>query len=165
MKMRISIFICIVFALTTQAYSNDQKEYVSPNGQYIAIVTSTQKSTESKIVIKTKNGIGICSKGYTSKDSTHGFRIEKAIWTPDSRFFVYSMSSSGGHQPWHFPIDFCSISESSIKNLDKYVGPITNSQLEVKAPDIIKGVRMKKNIDNQEEFEVSLSHLVKLKNK
>ena len=27
----------------------------------------------------------------------------EAKWSPDSQFFVYSLSSSGGHSPWSFP--------------------------------------------------------------
>jgi hypothetical protein len=170
MKTRIVIALCPLFLFITIAYSAEQKEYVSPDGKYRAHVMPAingrhENSGEKEIIIKNKDGKILCSKNYGSEDGEHGFGVENAVWTPDSKFFVYSMSSSGGHQPWHFPADFCSITDSSIKSLDKYVGPITNSHLEAKAPDIIKGKRMKKNIDDQEAFEVSLSHLAGLENK
>src|SRR5262249_38464994 len=32
------------------------------------------------------------------------YYVFNAKWSPDSQFFVYSMSSSGGHSPWSFPM-------------------------------------------------------------
>jgi len=34
----------------------------------------------------------------------NGYYVVAAKWSPDSGFFVYSLKSSGGHQPWSFPI-------------------------------------------------------------
>jgi hypothetical protein len=157
MKTRILTSLCIFFLFSTLASSADEKEYVSPNGSYIADVVYVSGSGESRVVVKAKNGRMICSKNYASKDGEHGFCVEKAAWTPDSRFFVYSMSSSGGHQPWHFPVDFCSIHYSTTRSLDDYVGPITSNDLETKPPDLVKGRSMRKNIDDQVDFEVRLS--------
>ena len=36
----------------------------------------------------------------------HGYGVTKAVWTPDSHFFVYSLESSGGHEAWHSPVWF-----------------------------------------------------------
>jgi hypothetical protein len=159
MKTKIVILLCVSFLFIALAYSAEEKEYMSPNGAYIAVVVSVPGSEESKVVVKTKNGRTICSKSYASEDGTHGLVVQKAAWTPDSRFFVYSMSSSGGHKPWHFPADFCSIHHSITRSLDNYVGPITVSDLEIKAPDIVKGKSTRKDIDDQVDFEVRLSSL------
>ncbi len=41
---------------------------------------------------------------FLSDDHEHGSCLGEAAWTSDSRYFVFSILSSGGHQPWHAPI-------------------------------------------------------------
>jgi hypothetical protein len=59
---------------------------------------------ESRIVIRTSKGDTLTSKDYSSPRGTNGYHVVNAKWSPDSQFFVYSMSSSGGHSPWSFPL-------------------------------------------------------------
>jgi hypothetical protein len=49
-------------------------------------------------------GETLTSKDYASPRGFNGYYVVSAKWSPDSKFFVYSMSSSGGHSPWQFPI-------------------------------------------------------------
>lgn len=58
---------------------------------------------ESRIVIRTGDGNLLTSKDYSSPRGANGYYVVNAKWSPDSQFFVYSMSSSGGHSPWSFP--------------------------------------------------------------
>jgi hypothetical protein len=164
MKKWIVLSLCIFFSLITLAHSAGQKEYVSPNGKYRAYVIALQKvrhgNSESKVIIKTRDGKTLCTKSYGSKDGEHGFNVEKAAWTPDSNFFVYSMSSSGGHQPWHFPIDFISVADSAVRSLDDYVGSITDPNFELRAPDTVKAVGTKRDRDEETTLEARLSELV-----
>ena len=117
-------------------------------------------SGECQITIEVKNGKTLCSKSYASEDGEHGFGVEKAAWTPDSKFFVYSMSSSGGHQSWHFPTDFITITDCKIRNLDDYVGPITDPGFVLSAPDNVKTVGRDKSTLEEAHFKVRLSKLV-----
>ena len=59
---------------------------------------------ESRIVIRTGKGQTLTSKDYSSPRGFNEYYVVNAKWSPDSKFFVYSMSSSGGHSPWQFPI-------------------------------------------------------------
>ena len=59
---------------------------------------------ESRVVIRTSKGDTLTSKDYSSPRGANGYYVLNAKWAPDSRFFVFSMSSSGGHSPWSFPI-------------------------------------------------------------
>src|SRR5262249_14722481 len=43
-------------------------------------------------------------------------------WSPDSQFFVYSMSSSGGHSPWSFPLMVYSRQKNRIAALSDMIG-------------------------------------------
>jgi hypothetical protein len=73
---------------------------------------------------------------YASEDGEHGYGVTKAAWTPDSRFFVYSIESSGGHQSWHTPVQFFSRSENKIVRLDDVLkDAVSNPQFVVSAPD------------------------------
>jgi len=113
----------------TLTYSAGKKEYMSPDGAYLAVVVTDPASGESKVVVKTKDGRMICSRSFLSEDREHGAGVDKTAWTPDSRFFVYGMYLSGGHQPWHFPAEFCSVRQSITRRLDDYVGPVISSTL------------------------------------
>src|SRR5262245_23443928 len=59
---------------------------------------------ESRVVIRTSKGDTLTSKDYSSPRGANGYYVFNAKWSPDSQFFVYSMSSSGGHSPWSFPM-------------------------------------------------------------
>src|SRR5215470_9022585 len=84
--------------------------YPSPDGALRALVLPVDVSLyatpdmESRVVIRTGNGDTLISKDYSSPRGANGYYVVNAKWSPDSQFFVYSMSSSGGHSPWSFPI-------------------------------------------------------------
>jgi|GEM_PF-856175 len=151
-----------LFVLIGAAHAGELKalKYKSPDGKFIVYVLPSRYSGESKIIIKTNKGKKLYSKDYGSEDGEHGFGVVRAAWTPDSHFFVYSMSNSGGHQPWHSPIDFFSITDSKIHSLDDYVGAIMDPNFELRKPDIIKADRQKEALDS-EPFEIRLGELKK----
>jgi dipeptidyl aminopeptidase/acylaminoacyl peptidase len=163
MKQTMFISILALVPIPTLVHSAEQKEYLSPDGKYRAYVFSLPNalgSRECQITIQVKNGRTLCSKSYASEDGEHGFGVEKAAWTPDSKFFVYSMSSSGGHQSWRFPTDFIPITDCKIRNLDNYVGPITDPGFILSAPDYLKTVGRNKSSLDEAHFKVRLSKLV-----
>jgi hypothetical protein len=86
------------------------KVYPSPDGTLRALVYPVDISLhatpdlESRVVIRSNKGETLTSKDYASPRGFNGYYVVSAKWSPDSKFFVYSMSSSGGHSPWQFPI-------------------------------------------------------------
>ncbi len=141
------------------------KEYRSPDGRYLARVIPYPKvphgSGESKIEIYSGDAI-VSSASYSSGDGEHGFGVVRAAWSPDSRFFVYSMSSSGGHQAWHFPTYFTSIYDSKTRYLDDYIGSITQPDITFTPPDIVQVYgHTPNNIEKETEIKASLSKLLK----
>ena len=84
--------------------------YPSPDGTLRALVLPVDVSLnatpdmESRVVIRTSKGETLTSKDYSSPRGFNGYHVVNAKWSPDSKFFVYSMSSSGGHSPWSFPM-------------------------------------------------------------
>ena len=79
--------------------------YPSPDGSLRAVVYPVDISLnatpdmESRVVIRTSKGDTLTSKDYASPRGFNGYYVVNAQWSPDSKFFVYSMSSSGGHSP------------------------------------------------------------------
>jgi hypothetical protein len=86
------------------------KIYPSPDGTLRALVFPVDISLhatpdmESRVVIRTSKGETLTSKDYSSPRGTNGYYVVSAKWSPDSQFFVFSMSSSGGHSPWSYPM-------------------------------------------------------------
>jgi hypothetical protein len=84
--------------------------YPSPDRTLRAVVYPADISLdvtpdmESRVVIRTNEGNTLNSKNYSSPRGFNGYYVVNAKWSPDSKFFVYSTSSSGGHGPWQFPM-------------------------------------------------------------
>jgi hypothetical protein len=101
--------------------------YPSPDGALRALVLPVDVSLyatpdmESRVVIRTSNGDTVTSKDYSSPRGTNGYYVVNAKWSPDSQFFVYSMSSSGGHSPWSFPMMVYSRQKKRIAGLSDMI--------------------------------------------
>jgi len=86
------------------------KIYPSPDGMLRALVFPVDISLhatpdmESRVVIRNSKGETLTSNDYSSPRGTNGYYVVTAKWSPDSQFFIYSMSSSGGHSPWSYPM-------------------------------------------------------------
>ncbi|HEY7297523.1 MAG TPA: hypothetical protein VH684_06255 [Xanthobacteraceae bacterium] len=84
--------------------------FVSPDKTMRALVFPADISLdatpdmESRVVIRSSAGDTLTSKDYSSPRGANGYYVYRAKWSPDSQFFVYSLTSSGGHSPWSFPI-------------------------------------------------------------
>jgi hypothetical protein len=148
-----------------QLKTKQKREYLSPDNKYRAIVVPLPKASygsgESKIEIHSKDAV-VSSVSYSSEDGEHGFGVERAAWSPDSKFFVYNMSSSGGHQAWHFPTYFVSVSDFKTRYLDDYVGSITQPEFTFTPPDRIQVYgHTPSDFEKETEIKASLSKLLK----
>src|SRR5947208_15439392 len=72
---------------------------------------------ESRVDVFTSRGRHLGSRDY-SDGGTQGYKVAKAEWTRNSRFFVYSTESSGGHHPWRSPTHFFDRRRSQFYSLD-----------------------------------------------
>jgi hypothetical protein len=125
----------------TIAHADQVDSVRSPDGRFVATIRSIQKATtripEAIIEIKDSGGKLVAREDFTSKDGEHGLSLEKAAWTADSRFFVFTTTSSGGHQPWQFPTFFFDHRDKRIHRFSDFLSPIAAGSFELKAPDII----------------------------
>src|SRR5437899_963523 len=101
----------VLFSISTASLrGKDGIEYKGKDGTRVVIQPIRKwtrdpayKSYESRVEFYSPQHEMLCALDYSSEDSEHGFGIVKAAWTPDSNYFVFSLTSSGGHQSWHFP--------------------------------------------------------------
>jgi len=122
-----------------QADSSHTREFPSPDGRVVAFVHPTkapEATIESRIELRSDDGRVLAKSSYVSEDGEHGYGVIKAAWTPDSRFFVYSLESSGGHQSWHTPVQFFARSTNKVVRLDDVLkDAVSNPQFVISAPD------------------------------
>ena len=89
------------------------KQFKSPDATLTAVVTLADKQKglekyESRISILRSGGVQISSQDFSSEDGEHGYGVDRAQWTYDSRYFICRMRNSGGHSPMYAPVVFWS---------------------------------------------------------
>jgi len=120
----------------TSSLSPTRAQYDSPDKGLVALVVTVGKSSESRVEVRSETGRLLAARDYSSRDGEHGFGVVKAVWTPDSKFFVYSLANSGGHQPWHFPVEFYARVQNEILSLDDALrDAVMSPQFSIAAPD------------------------------
>jgi hypothetical protein len=135
--------VALFFGSFCCAWAKGKAEYKAKDGTRVVILPvgkpSGHEDYESRIEFYSTQNQLLCALDYSSEDSEHGFGVVKAAWTPDNGYFVFSLTSSGGHQPWHAPTLFFSRKDNAIFDLDKYAeaSGISKGDFDLKAPNIV----------------------------
>lgn len=77
---------------------------------------------ESRVAIRGSDAKLVTSKDFSSPRGSNGHYVVRAMWSPDSQFFVFSMASSGGHSPWSSPIWLFSREKERIVSFSEMIG-------------------------------------------
>lgn len=114
----------------------------APDGRLRAVIRTDRDSAESIIEIWSGGKRRFRWSG-SSRDGGHGWSVEKSAWTHDGKFFVFSATSSGGHQPWHFPTFVYRASTNTVLNLDRlnlyrFASSITTPNFRLLNHDVVK---------------------------
>lgn len=126
--------------------------FVSPDKATHALVYPTDISLyatpdmESRVVFRSSDGTTLTSQDYSSPRGANGYYVFHGQWSPDSQFFVFSMSSSGGHSPWSFPIKVYSVKKKLIANFSDMIGgnPTVSGQFQFSGPHTLVASTWKK---------------------
>jgi hypothetical protein len=132
--------ILLLSLLAGSVLLGEGKLYLSKDGHRVLIHDSSkpEATDESKIEFYSADNRMLCTLDYTSEDGEHGFGVVKAAWTPDSNYFVFSLTSSGGHQAWHAPTLFYNIRDNTLRSLDSYVDAgISKGAFTLKEPNVV----------------------------
>ena len=132
------VFVVSIVAFTfALAKGEETRSYSSPDRSLEVKIRSIGQSEESSVAIVENGGRVVSEQDYSSQTGTNGLVVEQATWTPDGQFFVFSASSSGGHQPWKSPMFFYSRRLNKIFDITTYLPPVASSLFAIKGPDII----------------------------
>jgi hypothetical protein len=126
--------------------------FVSPDNATHALVYPTDISLyatpdmESRVVFRSSDGTALTSQDYSSPRGANGYYVFHGQWSPDSQYFVFSMSSSGGHSPWSFPIKVYSVQKKQIANFSDMIGgnPTVSGQFQFSGPHTLVASTWKK---------------------
>ena len=128
----------------------------SPDGASGAVITPVgRERKESRVEIQKGDGKALCTHDHSSADGEHGLGVTEDRWTPDSRFFVYSTSSSGGQQPYHSPTYFFSRRTNRVRGIEELthrmvVDQAPDLEFKVMPPHSVALVTSDGGLDNQE---------------
>ena len=142
MKRHLLTTLTIVFltavGMSQLNASPKNREYKSGGGDRVVIVPVGSQE-ESRVVFFGTTNQRMCTADYTSSDGVHGFVVANAQWTPDQLYFVFSMTSSGGHSVMSTPTQFFSLRDQSLCSLDSYTGelPIEFADFKLTAPNSV----------------------------
>jgi hypothetical protein len=94
-------------------------------------------------VIRSSGGDTLASEDYSSPRGANGYYVMSAKWSPDSQFLVYSLSSSGGHQPWSFPTVVYSRKSNAFAKFNAMIGdqPTVSGDFEFSGPHSVTNHR------------------------
>ncbi len=130
------------------------KIHESPDKSLRAVIVPVgnkgYESEESRVEIRTSHGRLLRWRNFASSDGQHGGGVDHAEWSSDGQFFIFNVSSSGGHQPWHVATYFYSRRSNKIYSLDAFVGSIT-SDFKLEERNTVVTTRF--NFDKMEEKE------------
>jgi hypothetical protein len=145
--------LAILFMLVSGAVTFGQtKSFVAPRKGIRAVIVPVGR--ESRVDIRSSAGVLLQRKNFTSRDQNHGEGVERAQWTSDGQFFVFTTGSSGGHQPWRVATYFYSVSRHRFYSVDAIVGAILSDF--VLHGDVLSTTRMGLNRDDPKPVTLSL---------
>jgi hypothetical protein len=134
------------------------KSYESPRKNFRALIVPVgapgYENHESRLEIRGPSGTLVLRRDFGSRDHNHGEGVGHAEWTSDGRFFVFTTSSSGGHQPWHLATYFYSVRSNRLYSLDALVGAIT-SDFKLRG-EMLLTTRLGVDVDDQKPVAVQL---------
>ena len=141
--------------------------YISPDEKLHALVYPVDLDVhqwENRVVVSTSDGKLLTTKDHSSEGGGHGNYVETAKWSPDSQFFVYTMSSSGGHHPWYFPMEVYSRQKNIFASDDVVIGdkPVLSKDFKFTGPHtVLVTISATAGLDKEVPTAVDLEEAIK----
>jgi len=137
----LAVFLSLLAMPPGKTPPSKHKQYVhSPDGKLMAVIipigSPGYEENESRVEIRDRYH-RLAAWEFSSEDGQHGYGVLNKGWSPDSRFFVFSTTSSGGHSAWHFPTHVYRRSDRTFRSLDDSVGPVLKPEFSFGKPDIL----------------------------
>jgi hypothetical protein len=88
-----------------------------------------------------------------------GRLISHMEWSPDSKFLLFTTTSSGGHLPWHAAASLFCTADNSFRDVGAAIGNVVSPQFRFESPDIAV-MLVKKGDKPEEEVKVPLAKTI-----
>ena len=111
--------------------------FVAPDDQVVAVVVPVNDGAESVVEIRDQKGRVRLKRSFASPDGEHGLWVVRSAWSADSRFFVFTTTSSGGHRPWTSPMFIYVRSRNQLVDMQKCDLVVADSNFEIMPPDLL----------------------------
>jgi len=165
---RAASLLTLLFLLRIANAKSSCQKYFSPNHKLHAVIQSVLEPgeiiPESVVSIYDSSSKLLQQKSYISPDHEHGYNVAQLKWSADSKFCVWSLTSSGGHSPWHFPTD-CYIQKChQIINIDTQLNcGLTQAKFKLQLPHTLLSQRLIPNPEGEPKYAKLTIDLEKLK--
>jgi hypothetical protein len=142
--MKISFLSWLLFwsVVTTGISSSPESPTVttpSPDGRFVAQISSKEgEFTEDTVTISSKQLASRAEFAMTSERGANGRYVLKSEWSSDSKFFVFSTFSSGGHSSWNFRTFAYSVDANKFVSIDEKVRPVTDQEFHLISPHTLE---------------------------
>jgi hypothetical protein len=138
--------------------------FVSPDKKTHAVVLPAEVSLdatpdmESRVVIRSAAGDTLNSQDYSSPRGSNGYYVVTAQWSPDSQFFVFSLSSSGGHSPWSFPMKVYGLKQNAFADFSGMINgnPTVSGDFKFSGPHTVTASTWKQPGDTDDKVPVTV---------
>jgi hypothetical protein len=147
MFRQVLVFAITAFLLgTTGLHTDEKKSWTSPSGGLVARAKNHKAAGSADYtdwdVVTIYNSAGkiLASLSLEEGSGINLAVVTEAIWSPDSRFFAFQTTSSGGHSAWHAPVYIYDANNSLIYSIDDMIGSVTsdNSPLHFIHGDVLQ---------------------------
>jgi WD40 repeat protein len=142
MKTSLLCFVlcrCLLATHTFASTGSEHRSVASPDGKFTAEISSKEAQfTEDTVTIVSKESGARAEFPMTSKTGANGRNVLKAEWSPDSKFFVFSTFSSGGHSSWDFQTFVYSTDANKFVSVDEKVRPVTDKDFQLLPPHTLQ---------------------------
>jgi hypothetical protein len=140
---RIALCLLPWYSLVSLAISasveSEKREITSPDGTLVAeILSRMAQFTEDTVKIVSKESGSHAEFSMASQNGANGRNVLKAQWSPDSKFFVFSTFSSGGHSGWNFRTFVYSVDANKFVSVDEKVRPVTDEDFQLIPPHTLQ---------------------------
>jgi hypothetical protein len=88
-----------------------------------------------------------------------GRLISHMEWSPDSKFLLFTTTSSGGHSPWHAAAFLFCTADNSFRDVDAAIGNVVSPKFRFEPPDIAV-MLVKKGDKPEDEIKVPLAKTI-----
>jgi hypothetical protein len=131
---------CSLASLSLSApVETEKKEIASPDGKFMAqILSKRAEFTEDTVTVTSRESGSQAEFPMTSQGGGNGRYVLESEWSGDSKSFVFSTFSAGGHSGWNFKTVVYSVDTNKFVSVDEKVRAVTDEDFQLLLPHTLQ---------------------------